>query len=299
MKTILLFGKNGQIGSALQRTLGKRGTVIAHDRTTCDLSDFDQLRSVINSVKPGIIVNAAAYTGVDRAESDEAVCSRVNSLAPGVMAEAAGELDAIFVHYSTDYVFNGEKVSAYLEEDRPEPLNAYGRSKLGGDRTVLASGGRSIILRVGWIYSAAGQNFANTILRLARKQDRIAVVADQFGAPTSACFIADMTAELLDRVIEADEPSRFGVFHLAAAGRVSWHGYATELLREARRLNFRLQAGPDEIVPVSSDEYAAVAPRPKNCVLDTGKIQRTFSVRMPEWQVGVQQLVRELSRGST
>lgn len=296
MKKILLFGKNGQVGSALQIALRTRGTVIVHDRTTCDLSDFDQLRSVINSVNPHIIVNAAAYTAVDRAENEKDLCFRVNSLAPGVIAEAAGRLDAIFVHYSTDYVFNGEKLSAYLEDDRPDPLNVYGRSKLDGDRAILASGARSIILRVGWVYGRTGQNFANTILRLARKQDRIAVVADQFGAPTSAGFIADVTAELIDRAIEADEPSCFGIFHLAAAGRVSWHGYATELLREAHRLNFRLQAGPDEIVPISSEEYAAIAPRPKNSVLDTGKIQRAFSVHMPEWQVGVQQLVQELSK---
>lgn len=298
MNRILLLGKNGQVGSALQTALAARGTVIAHDRTTCDLSDFDQLRSIIGSVKPDIIVNAAAYTGVDRAENEEAACFRVNSLAPGVIARAARELDAILVHYSTDYVFNGEKLSAYLEDDRPDPLNVYGRSKLDGDREILTSGARSIILRVGWVYGAEGQNFARTILRLAGSQDRISVVADQFGAPTSAGFIANVTAELIDRVIEANDTSCLGVFHLAATGRVSWHGYATELLREAQRLNFRLQAGPDEIVPITSDQYAAAAPRPKNSVLDTGKIQRTFSVRMPEWQVGVQQLVRELSKES-
>ncbi|WP_024575202.1 MULTISPECIES: dTDP-4-dehydrorhamnose reductase [unclassified Afipia] len=298
MKTILLFGKNGQIGSALQTVLRTRGAVVALDRTTCDLSDVDQLRSVIGSVKPDIIVNAAAYTAVDRAESDKDLCFRVNSLAPAVMAEAASRLNAVLVHYSTDYVFSGDKPSAYLEDDRPDPLNAYGRSKLDGDQAVLASGCRSIILRVGWVYSAAGQNFANTILQLARKQDRITVVADQFGAPTSARFIADTTANLIDQ-INLDKPQRFGVFHLAAAGRASWHGYATELLREARRLNFGLGAGPDDVVPISSTEYATVAPRPRNSMLDTGKIQRVFSVRMPDWQVGVRQLVQELSKELT
>lgn len=298
MKTILLFGKNGQVGSALQTVLRTRGTVIAHDRTTCDLSDFDQLRSVINSAKPDIIVNAAAYTAVDRAETEKDLCFRVNSLAPGVMAEMAGRLNAVLVQYSTDYVFNGQKSSAYLEDDRPDPLNVYGRSKLDGDRVILASAARSIILRVGWVYSAAGQNFANTILRLARKQDRISVVADQFGAPTSAGFIADTTAKLIDQ-IEPDKPQGFGVFHLAAAGRVSWHGYATELVREAHRLNFGIKAGPDDVVPIPSDAYAAAAPRPKNGVLDTAKIQRTFSIQMPEWQVGVQQLVQELSKELT
>jgi dTDP-4-dehydrorhamnose reductase len=294
MKTILLLGKNGQAGSALRAVLESRAHVIAHDRTTCDLSDFDQLRSVIRSANPDVIVNAAAYTAVDRAEGEEAVCSKVNSVAPGVIAEMARNLGAAFVHYSTDYIFNGEKSSAYLEDDNPDPLNAYGRSKHKGDQAILASGCRSIILRVGWVYSATGQNFARTILRLARERDNISVVSDQFGAPTSASFIADVTAKLIDKVLQADESSHFGVFHLAAAGRVSWHGYAVELLNEARRLNLKLQTSPDGIVPISSTEYAAGAPRPRNSVLDTGKIQRTFSVRMPEWQVGVRHLVQEL-----
>lgn len=296
MKTILLLGKNGQVGSALHAVLESRAHVIAHDRTTCNLSDFDQLRSVIRSANPDVIVNAAAYTAVDRAEGEEAVCCRVNSLAPGVIAEMARNLGAVFVHYSTDYIFNGEKSSAYLEDDHPDPLNVYGWSKHKGDQAILASGCRSFILRVGWVYSAIGQNFAKTILRLARERDSISVVSDQFGAPTSAHLIADVTAKLIDKVLETDESSYFGIFHLAAAGRVSWHGYAVELLSEAHRLNLKLRTGPDGVIPISSGEYAAVAPRPRNSVLDTGKIQRTFSIRMPVWQVGVRHLVQELSK---
>ncbi len=296
MKTILLLGKNGQVGSALHAVLESRAHVIAHDRATCDISDFDQLRSVLNSANPDVIVNAAAYTAVDRAEGEEGICSRVNSLAPGVIAEMARNLGAILVHYSTDYVFNGEKQSPYLEDDRPDPLNVYGRSKNDGDQAVLASGCRSIVLRVGWVYGLTGQNFARTILQLARVRDEISVVADQFGAPTSASFVADITAKLIDKVLVTNESSHFGTFHLAAAGKVSWHGYAAELLREAQKLNLKMQTTSNGIVPISSQEYDAVAPRPRNSVLDTGKIQRTFSVRMPEWQVDLRHLVQLLSK---
>jgi dTDP-4-dehydrorhamnose reductase len=298
---ILLLGKNGQVGSALQSALASRGIVSAHDRATCDLENIDQLRAVIHDARPNIIVNAAAYTAVDHAEIDQAACHRINAIAPALIANEAKAIGASFIHYSTDYVFDGKKAGPYLEDDRPCPLNAYGRSKLAGDQAVLASAGNNIILRVSWVYGLAGKNFAKTILRLAAARDELKVVDDQFGAPTSAQFIADVTSQLVDRcwtsATSADREQiqkYLGVFNVAPSGRTSWYGYATELVREALQQGHPLRIVEGGIIPVGSEKYPTAATRPKNSSLNTTKLRQSFSIQPPEWQADVKRFVSKL-----
>jgi dTDP-4-dehydrorhamnose reductase len=302
---ILLFGKNGQVGSALQGALASRGIVSAHDRATCNLENIDQLRTVIHDARPNVIVNAAAYTAVDDAEIDQAACLRINAIAPAVIAHEARAIGAYFIHYSTDYVFDGKKAGPYLEDDPPCPLNAYGRSKLAGDQSVLASTGNNIILRIGWVYGLEGNNFAKAILRQATERDELKVVDDQFGAPTSAELIADVTSRIVDRcwtgAIGADQEQikkHLGIFNVAPTGRTSWHGYATELVREALRQGRSLRVAEGGIIPVASEKYPGAAARPKNSLLDTSRLRQSFSIHLPAWQVDIKRFVARLGTSS-
>ena len=300
---ILLLGKNGQVGSALQSRLAGRGQVFAHSRATCDLANADHVRDVIRSVQPNVIINAAAYTAVDRAEEDEDTCFRINAVAPGIIAEEAEAVGAWLVHYSTDYVFDGTKESAYLEEDVPGPLSVYGRSKLAGDRAILGATENHTILRVSWVYGLAGRNFAKTILSLAAERDELRIVDDQFGAPTSAELIADVTARILDCGV-ADTTSQEaknarGVFNLAASGCVSWQGYAVELIREAKRQGRSLRVAADKVIPITSEQWPTAAARPKNSLLDTQRIRQTFRLDLPGWQVHLKQFIAELETSIT
>jgi dTDP-4-dehydrorhamnose reductase len=302
---ILLFGKNGQVGSALQGALASHGMVSAHDRATCNLENIDQVRAVIHDARPNIIVNAAAYTAVDAAEIDQAACHRVNAIAPAVIADEAKAIGAYFIHYSTDYVFDGNKAGPYLEDDPPCPLNAYGRSKLAGDQSVLASTGNNIILRIGWVYGLEGKNFAKTILRLATERDELKVVDDQIGAPTSAELIADVTSQIVDRcwtgAIGADREQlkkHLGIFNVAPTGRTSWHGYATELVREALRQGQPLRVAEAGIIPVASENHPGAATRPKNSLLNTNRLRQSFSIQLPEWQVDVKRFISKLGTSS-
>jgi len=297
---ILLFGKDGQVGAALGTSLALRGQLFAHNRTTCDLANVAQLRSVIRTTQPSIIVNAAAYTAVDKAEQDEEACFKINAIAPGVIAEEATTLGAWLIHYSTDYVFDGAQDMPYLEDDLPRPLNVYGRSKLAGDRAILAAG-KHTILRVAWVYGLRGKNFAKTILRLASERDEIRIVNDQFGAPTSAEMIAEITACVIDRSLvrgQEDTTNQCGVFNVAPTGRISWHGFALELIREAERQQQELRLKEGRIIPIASNEYPAAAERPRNSSLDTGKLRRTFELDLPPWQANLKTFVANW-RGST
>ncbi|MGQ9724465.1 MAG: dTDP-4-dehydrorhamnose reductase [Tepidimonas sp.] len=301
---ILLLGKDGQVGWELQRSLAVLGDVVALGRATAnlpgmdtalcgDLSDLDGLRRTVATLAPAAIVNAAAYTAVDRAETEVALAQRINAEAPAVLAQAAAACGAWLVHYSTDYVFDGSGDRPWREDDPANPLNTYGQTKLAGEDAIRASGCRHLILRTQWVYGVRGGNFARTMLRLARERDRLAVVDDQFGAPTGADLIADVTAHALRQVLATGHDG--GTYHLAAAGTTTWHGYATQLIDAARRrwphLPWRVQA----IDPIPSSAYPTPARRPHNARLDTTRLQRTFGLHLPAWQKGVQRWVEALA----
>ncbi|HVS27095.1 MAG TPA: dTDP-4-dehydrorhamnose reductase [Burkholderiales bacterium] len=280
MPRILLTGKNGQVGWELQRMLGALGEVIALGREEMNLANSDAIRARIREITPDIIVNAAAYTAVDKAESEPDLAMAINGTAPGIMAEEARRLGALLVHYSTDYVFDGAKTTPYTEEDTPNPLNVYGKTKLAGERAIQASGAPYLILRTSWVYSARGKNFLLTILRLAAERPELKVVGDQQGAPTWARDIAETTARVLDETKE-----RSGLFHLSASGTTSWFSFATEILRISG------QAIPVRSIP--SSEYPSPAARPANSVLDNTKFMTSFGLELPAWQSSLKQCLAE------
>ena len=267
---ILLTGRNGQVGWELERSLAPLGDLIATDRAMLDLADAEAIRRVVRETKPDVVVNAAAYTAVDRAESEPEAALRINSAAPGILAEEARRLGALLVHYSTDYVFEGTKTTPYVEEDPTHPLNAYGWSKLEGERAIQSSGCRHLVLRTSWIYSARGSNFLRTILRRARSQPELRVVNDQIGAPTSAAAIARVTARILGRT------GPEGVFHASASGQTSWHGFAEAIVKSAGL--------PTRVVGIRSQDYPSAALRPRNSLLDNAKLRSLFAILLDDWQ---------------
>lgn len=292
---ILLLGKNGQVGWELQRSLAPLGELIALDRHSVDglkgdLSDLDSLRATIRQVRPDIIVNAAAYTAVDKAESETELADRVNGQACQIMAEEAVALDAWLIHYSTDYVFNGEGLKPWQETDVVAPVNHYGASKLIGEQAVIGSGCKYLIFRTSWVYGARGNNFAKIMLRLARERDTLSVVADQVGAPTGADLIADVTALAILQVLRC--PELAGLYHLAAAGEVSWHGYASHVIAFAKGNGEELAA--TAIHPIDTSAYPTPARRPLNSRLSTQKLRNNFSLHLPDWQSGVTRMLREV-----
>lgn len=267
---LLVTGSNGQVGRELVRTLAPLGEVVASDRAGADLARPDELVAAVRAARPAIIVNAAAYTAVDRAESEPEVARAVNAVAPGILAEEAKRLGALLVHYSTDYVFDGSKPAPYTEDDAPRPLNVYGRTKLEGEQAIRAADGRHLILRTSWVYGPRGSNFLLTMLRLGKERDELRVVDDQLGAPTSSAAIAEATA----RILGSAEAS--GLFHLTASGRTSWHGFAAAIMREAG-LSTR-------VVPIRSSEYPMAAKRPLNSVLSNDRLAATFGFRPSSWE---------------
>ncbi|PRA58955.1 MULTISPECIES: dTDP-4-dehydrorhamnose reductase [Pseudomonas] len=292
---ILLFGKNGQVGWELQRSLAPLGELIALDRhpvdgLSGDLSDLEALRATIRRVNPDVIVNAAAYTAVDKAESETDLADRVNGQASGVMAEEAAVLGALLVHYSTDYVFSGEGLKSWQETDPVAPVNHYGASKLAGEQAIIASGCKHLIFRTSWVYGARGNNFAKTMLRLARDRETLNVIADQMGAPTGADLIADVTALTIQKVLQF--PELAGLYHLAAAGEVSWCGYANHVIGFAKANGEELAVAT--INPIKTTAYPTPAHRPLNSRLNTQKLRDNFSLHLPEWQSGVTRMLREV-----
>lgn len=292
---ILLLGKNGQVGWELQRSLAPLGDLIALDRNpvdglTGDLSNPDQLRETIRQVAPDIIVNAAAYTAVDKAESEAELANRVNGQATQVMAEEAASLGAWLIHYSTDYVFNGEGVKPWRETDVVSPVNHYGASKLAGEQAVVASGCKHLIFRTSWVYGARGNNFAKTMLRLAKERETLNVIADQIGAPTGADLIADVTALAIRQVMT--NPQLAGLYHLVAAGEVSWYDYAAYVIDFAKGNGETLAV--EVIKPIPTTAYPTPAARPLNSRLDTCKLRNNFSLHLPDWQSGVTRMLREV-----
>ncbi|MGA2241287.1 MAG: dTDP-4-dehydrorhamnose reductase [Verrucomicrobiota bacterium] len=285
---ILLLGKNGQVGWELHRTLAPLAEVVAVDYPEINLTDTPALRQFVAGTRPTVVVNAAAYTAVDKAETETELCRQINAVAPGVLAGEAKKIGALMVHYSTDYIFDGAKMSPYVETDAPNPLGAYGRSKLEGDRAVKASGTDHLIFRLCWVYGARGQNFMLTMQRLAREREKLRVVGDQFGCPTWSRMIAETTALALKQVLAGADRSGFnGEYHLAASGQTNWHEFASriiELMPEAER-KCRV------VEKVTTPEYPTPARRPMYSVLDCGKLQKTFGLRLPDWEASLRQIL--------
>ena len=283
--TILLVGAGGQLGTELRPALAAVGTVVARTHLELDVGDLAVVRRLVRSLRPAAIVNAAAYTAVDRAESDRLAAFATNAVAPGVLAEEAAGVGALLVHYSTDYVFGGETARPRRENDPVDPLNVYGESKLAGEHAVAAARGAHVILRTSWLYGAHGGSFVRTILRVARERAELRVVDDQTGAPTWIRRVAEATAAMLGALRRgvrfALEPGDAGVYHLAAAGATTWHGLAAAVLAlDPRREEQRVE----RLVPVTSAEYGAPARRPRSSLLDCGRIERRFGIRLPDWR---------------
>lgn len=291
---ILLLGKNGQVGWELQRALVPLGTLIALDRHSTeycgDLANLDGLRETITALKPDIIVNAAAYTAVDRAEEDSLAANLINAQAVGALAAAAAEHGALLVHYSTDYVFDGSGSQPWLESSAVSPVNAYGLSKLDGERAIMASGCDYLIFRTSWVYGARGTNFAKTMLRLARERDTLNVIADQHGVPTGAELLADVTAFALLKTLS--NRGLGGVYHLVPAGKTTWHAYAQFVVDLARARGEQLAV--TSILPIPTSAYPTPAVRPLNSSLDTYKLRTTFGLTLPSWQDGVVRMLTEI-----
>jgi dTDP-4-dehydrorhamnose reductase len=292
---ILLLGANGQVGWELRRSLAPLGEVTACDRQTADLEELDGLAPVVRNARADIIVNAAAYTRVDEAESQPDKARRINAEAVRVLAEAAGRSDALFVTYSTDYVFDGHGQAPYAESDSPNPLNVYGSTKLAGEEAVRATGCRHLIFRTSWVYARRGRNFIKTMLDLARTRDQLRVVCDQVGAPTHAGLIADVTALVLYELGRRGDAARIGgTYHLTPRGAVSWHDYAGFVISRALSLGVELRLHPDRILPVSTPDYPQPAERPLNSRLDTEKLRSTFGLTLPTWEYDVARTVSEI-----
>lgn len=293
--TILVTGSNGQVGFELRRSLAPLGRVVALDRSACDLTRPDDIRRVVREHRPAVIVNPAAHTAVDKAETESDLAFAINETAPRVFAEEAKALGALLVHYSTDYVFAGQGTQAYVETDAVAPQSVYGQSKLAGERAVMESGATAVVLRTCWVAGAHGGNFAKTMLRLGAEREQLRVIADQFGAPTTAALIADVTAHIVARYLRSDKASfPAGLYHLAAAGETTWHGYATEVLRYAAQRGVALKVDPSKIEAIPATAYPLPAPRPANSRLDTAKLRSTFGVHLPEWQQGIHYLLDQL-----
>ncbi len=291
---ILLTGKNGQVGWELQRALGPLGEVIALGSAEMNLADPQAIRQTLAEVRPDVIINPAAYTAVDRAETEPDLAMAVNGNAPGILAEEAKRLNAALIHFSTDYVFDGAQTAPYTEEDSPNPQSMYGRSKLAGELAIRASGAKHLILRTSWVYGVHGGNFMKTMLRLGRERDELRVVADQFGAPTWARDLATTTATLLQKWQAAQfDPALSGVYHLSAAGRTSWHEYAVEIFRLARSWDAALAQRSPSVLPISTAEFPTPAKRPANSVLSNEKIRQVFGVQLPDWQGSLRDCLEE------
>jgi len=293
---LMVTGANGQVGWELVRSLMPFGEVIAFDRARCDLSQPADVGDLVDKVRPDIIVNAAAYTAVDRAEEEEDLARIVNSTAVGALANAARAAGALLVHYSTDYVFDGSKATAYVENDPPRPINAYGRSKLAGEVAICDSGCEYLIFRTSWVYAARGQNFVRTILRLACERDELSIVADQFGTPNWARNIADATAQVIRRAVAERALGRrmSGTYHLTAAGETTWHGFAVAILEFAVSQGLLSATSIPRLRAIPTEPYARPAPRPKNSRLVADSLSCQFGIALPDWKKGLELCLQDM-----
>lgn len=292
---ILLFGKNGQVGWELNRSLQPLGEVLALGRDEADFSRPESLRDIVRKIKPDVIVNSVAYTEVDKAESEEGLALVINATAPGVLAAEALKINALLVHYSTDYVFDGIKQSPYVETDAPNPVNAYGRTKLAGEQAIQSSGCDCLIFRTSWVYAARGHNFLLTILKLAKEREELSVVVDQIGAPTSARLIAETTGLCLQQANKERQAGVFssGLYHLTASHNTSWHGFSEQIVNVASShldLKFKVK----DIKEISTENYPTPAMRSMNSRLSVNKLETVFGVEMPDWKKTLQLCVESI-----
>jgi len=286
---ILILGTNGQVGTELQRSFANAGKVTACDRQRADLSKPEELRPLIRQLRPDVILNAAAYTAVDRAESEPELAMTINGDAPRVLAEEAAELDAVLVHYSTDYVFDGSKASPWVETDATNPLNVYGKTKLAGEKFIEAVGGKYFIFRTSWVYGPHGHNFLRTMLRLGRERDQLKIVDDQFGAPTSSIAIADATRTAVNAAM--DGQSQYGIYHLTCGGETTWCRFAREIFAQHQK---KSRAKAPEVSGIPSNEYPTPATRPANSVMSNKKLQSELKITLPAWQDALLETLEKL-----
>nr|WP_288498737.1 dTDP-4-dehydrorhamnose reductase [uncultured Pseudomonas sp.] len=279
---ILLLGQHGQVSRELQLLLESRHELIVLGREQLDLADTDNLREAVRRLQPELIINTAAHTAVDAAESEPEAAFAINAVAPGVLAEEAAALDAPLIHYSTDYVFDGSKASAYIEEDAPNPLGVYGRSKLAGEQAITAVGGKHLILRTSWVYSLHGRNFLLTMQRLLQEREQLSVVADQVGAPTWAGSIAAATVQLIERW-QKQQTATWGIYHFSARGETSWFGFAEAIAAQLQAQGKTIA----QLKPIATTEYPTPARRPLNSRLDCSRLERDWGVRLPDWHDGL------------
>jgi len=293
---VLLFGKTGQVGWELQRSLQTLGELVAVDHDSTELAgDFsrpDAVAQTVRQLKPDIIVNAAAHTAVDKAESEPELARLLNAETPGAIAREAAACGAWLMHYSTDYVFDGSGTTPWTEDAPTGPLSVYGRTKLEGEEAIRASGCKHLIFRTSWVYAARGGNFAKTMLRLAQERERLTVIDDQFGAPTGADLLADLTVHAL-RMAQRDV-TLTGTYHAAPAGITTWHGYASFVVGLARQLGVPVKVAADAIAPVPTSAFPTPARRPSNSRLDTTRLRQAFGVELPQWQIGVERMLTEV-----
>jgi len=288
---LLVIGKIGQVGWELRRTLAPLGPLVCVDYPEIDLTDGGSIRKWVRETAPAVVINAAAYTAVDKAESEPERCHQINGIAPGLLAEEAKKLRALLVHYSTDYIFDGTKTAPYVEEDPTNPLGAYGRSKLAGDQAVQQVGGNHLIFRLCWVYGARGQNFMLTMMRLAREREKLRVVRDQFGCPTWSRMIAEATALALKQVLAAREPAAFtGVYHLSASDHTSWHGFAESIINLMPEEGKKCKV----VEAITTPEYPTPAKRPAYSVLSCEKLKRTFGLQLPHWEESLRAVLEKV-----
>ena len=289
---ILILGANGQLGTELERSFADAGEVIARARETVDLSRPDQLRAVVRQTAPQLILNAAAYTAVDRAESEPDLARAINAHAPAVLAEEALRANALFFHYSTDYVFDGSKTTPWLETDAPHPLNIYGQTKLEGEQAIQQIGGRAFVFRTSWVYGPHGKNFLLTMLRLGSDRKQLRVVDDQIGSPTSSIQLAEATRRVADRILSGVTPAESaGVYHMTCSGSTSWCGFARAIFQQAERV---LHMPAPEVIPIPTTEFPTPARRPAYSVLDCEELFQNFGVRLAPWQSALEDAIARL-----
>lgn len=299
---ILLTGVKGQVGHTLTHALAQApllADVVGLDRTQLDLTNADAIRRAVDTFKPDLIINPAAYTAVDKAESEPELAYAINAEAPRVLAEAAAKIGAQLIHFSTDYVYSGYKATPYIESDETAPLSIYGKSKLAGEEAIRAVGLPHLIFRTSWVYGAYGNNFLKTVIRLAREREALRIVADQVGAPTSSSSIADALVQVLVKINADTQSEIYGSYHLVNAGKTTWHGFATAIVEEYLQMQQRkgwpvLKVTPAAIQAITTQEYPTPAVRPANSCLDCGKLARDFSVRLPEWRDALIAEMKEL-----